>query len=262
MTNTLQDAVIVVTGGGTGVGQGLAVAAAARGAKIAIASPEPADESIDLVTAAGGTAQWFPMDIADHASVAAGAEHILSAFGEVNVLVNNAAGSSAPGLLQATDPSTVRRQFEINILGTYHCLRVFHEPLAAAAAAGRLAHVLNVGSEHSLGVPPHVPPISTYTVTKYTSLAFTDVLRRDFGEDGIGVTMLAPSWVLTDAVRGAMERIPAVAEAVGNRGQDPALVAGMAWDAVLDGRYLAITNDTSREFVRAHAQEILDALGS
>jgi len=260
MSRTLDGAVTVVTGGGTGVGQALAIEAARRGARVAIAAPDPATDTVKQITAAGGEAIWVEADIADYDTVTAAAARIVAELGGVDVLVNNAAGSAAIGPLQVTDPATVRRQFEINILGTYHCLRAFFEPLAAAAARGRLAHVLNVGSEHSLGVPPYVPPISTYTVTKYTSLAFTDVARRDFAEAGIGVTMLAPGWVLTDGVRQAVELMPALRASVDGRGQEPELVAGLAWDAVLEERYVAVTNPASRPFAEAHARELLSAI--
>jgi NAD(P)-dependent dehydrogenase (short-subunit alcohol dehydrogenase family) len=256
----IDGAVVVVTGGGTGVGQALAVEAGRRGARVAIAAPEPANETVERITAGGGEAIWVEVDITDYSMVCAAIPRIVQAFGSLDVLVNNAAGSASPGTLQATDPVVVRRQFEVNILGTYHCLRAFYEPMAASANRGRFAHVLNVGSEHSLGVPPYVPPISTYTVSKYTSLAFTDVLRRDFAAAGIGTTLLAPSWVLTDLVRTATERVPALAESVAGRGQEPELVAKFAWDAVAQRRYVALTNAVSKPFAEAHASELLAAI--
>jgi NAD(P)-dependent dehydrogenase (short-subunit alcohol dehydrogenase family) len=260
MSRTLEDAVVVVTGGGAGVGQALAVEAARRGARVAIASPREATATIGMVEAVGGEAIWVRTDISDYGTVTAAADRIADALGGVDVLVNNAAGSSAPGRLQGTDPGTVRRQFEINVLGTYHCLRAFYAPLAESATRGRLAHVLNVGSEHSLGVPPHVPPLSTYTVTKYTSLAFTDVVERDFAAAGIGVTLVAPGWVLTDTVVAAAEQVPAIAASVEGRGQAPDLVARMSWDAVEEGRYLVLTNPASRAFAVEHARRLLAAL--
>ena len=260
MENTLKGAVTVVTGGGTGVGQALALEAARRGARLVVAAPEPADDTVERIVAEGGEAMWVEVDISDYEMVAASVPRIVEAYGGVDVLVNNAAGANAPGRLQDTDPATVRRQFEINILGTYNCLRAYAEPLTASAARGRFAHVLNVGSEHSLGVPPYVPPLSTYTVSKYTSLAFTDVFRRDFAGTGVGVTLLAPGWVLTEVVQRAAAHVPAIAESVEGRGQSPVFVAREAWDAVLAGRYVAVTNDASRPFAEAHAQELLDAV--
>jgi NAD(P)-dependent dehydrogenase (short-subunit alcohol dehydrogenase family) len=256
----LEGAVVAVTGGGTGVGMALSLEAVRRGAKVALLTPVDATGAVAQVEAAGGEAQWFDCDIADYEQVTAAVRDVVDLWGGVDVLVNNAAGSSAPGFLQDTDPATVRRQFEINVLGTYHCLRAFYEPLRASAAAGRFAHVLNVGSEHSLGVPPHVPPMSTYTVSKYTSLAYTDVVRRDFASARVGVTLVAPSWVLTDVVLRAAERFEAVARSVEGRGQTPEEVAQLTWDGVLRRDHLLITNDVSRPFAEQHALELLDTI--
>jgi NAD(P)-dependent dehydrogenase (short-subunit alcohol dehydrogenase family) len=258
--NPLDGAVVVVTGGGTGVGQALALEAARRGARIAVLAPDAADDTLHAVKEAGSEAIWVDVDITDYEAVSTSTSRVIDAFGVVDVLVNNAAGSTAAGPLQTTDPMIVRRQFEINVLGTYHCLRAYFEPLAQSAARGRFAHVLNVGSEHSLGVPPHVPPISTYTVTKYTSLAFTDVTLRDFAEAGVGVTLLAPGWVLTDLVRKAVAQVPVLAQSVDGRGQEPELVAERAWDAVVARRYIAITNPASRAFAESHVLEVLASI--
>jgi NAD(P)-dependent dehydrogenase (short-subunit alcohol dehydrogenase family) len=259
---SLADSVALVTGGGIGLGRALAVEAAARGAKVALATPFDASETVEEIRRAGGVACWVDVDIADYDSVSAGVSRIVDEWGHVDVLVNNAAGSPASGPLQSTDPETVRRQFEINVLGTYHCLRACYESLRDAAASGRGAHVLNIGSEHSLGVPPHAPPMSTYTVSKYTSLAFTDVVRRDFADAGIGVTMVAPSWVLTETVRDAVARIDAVASMVEGRAQTPEHVATAAWDAVLADTYLLLTNAASRDFAERHARGLLEAITS
>jgi len=258
--NPLDGAVVVVTGGGTGVGQALALEAGRRGARIAVLAPDPADATLQAVKELGSEAIWVDVDITDYEAVSTSIPRVIDAFGVIDILVNNAAGSASAGPLQTTDPMTVRRQFEINVLGTYHCLRAYFEPLAQSASQGRFAHVLNVGSEHSLGVPAYVPPMSTYTVSKYTSLAFTDVLRRDFAEAGVGVTLLAPGWVLTELVRKFAAQVPALAESVQGRGQEPELVAKLAWDAVVARRYIAMTNPASRPFAEAHALEVLASI--
>jgi NAD(P)-dependent dehydrogenase (short-subunit alcohol dehydrogenase family) len=79
----------------------------------------------------------------------------------------------------------------VNVTGVFNGIRAFATDLKAQAAAGRPAHILNVGSEHSLGVPPHVMPISTYTVSKYATLAFTDTARRDFA----GTSSMSRCWL-------------------------------------------------------------------
>lgn len=258
--SSLHNAVVVITGGGTGVGQGLAYEASRRGARIVVASPDPADETVDEITDAGGDARWISCDVSSYEQVRALAAAVAKDFGGANVIVNNAAGSHSGGRLFECDPELVRRQFEINALGVFNGIHAFVPLLKEAAARGELAHVLNVGSEHSFGVPPTVPPISNYTVTKYTTLGFTDTCRRDFEGTGIGVSLLAPSWVLTallkDLLRDGPEEIRVAAR---DKHQTPEEVARLAFDGVLQGRHIIATNPASTDFVRTFSLERIAA---
>jgi NAD(P)-dependent dehydrogenase (short-subunit alcohol dehydrogenase family) len=254
---TLEGAVVVITGAGKGVGQGLAYEAARRGAKVVVASPHEATETLETIQGLGGEAAWFETDVRDYESISRIPQLAIDRFGAVNVLVNNAAGSGSLGGLQDVDPATVRSQFEINILGVFNGIHAFFPALKAAADRGELAHVINVGSEHSLGVPPHVPPVSTYTVSKYTTRAFTDVARRDFAGTGVGVSLVAPGWVLTDSVRRHVDNETPMSASVRGRGQSTQLVAAEAFDGMLEGRHITPTNPASREFAQAQAQELI-----
>jgi NAD(P)-dependent dehydrogenase (short-subunit alcohol dehydrogenase family) len=254
---TLEGAVVVVTGGGTGVGQGLAYEAVRRGAKVVVASPEEASETLETIAGLGGEGAWFEADVRDYESMSRVPQLAIDRFGAVNVLVNNAVGAGSIGGLQDVDPSTVRTQFEINILGVFNSIHAFFPALKAAADRGELAHVINVGSEHSLGVPPYVPAVSTYTVSKYATRAFTDVARRDFAGTGVGVSLVAPGWVLTDAVRMLLDMDIPMSESVRGRGQELQLVAAEAFDGMVEGRHLTPTNPVSREFAQAQAEELI-----
>jgi len=256
----LKDAVVVITGGGTGVGRGLALEAAHRGAKVLIASISDAGDAVREVRAAGGVAEWFDVDVADYAAMQDLAKHARSTFGEVNVLVNNAIAGGGNGSLLEADPDQVRRVFEVNITGVFNGIRAFAEDLKASAAAGRPAYVLNVGSEHSLGVPPHVPAASPYTVSKYASLALTDVSRRDFAGTGVDVSLLAPGWVLTELVQKFVDQSADFAASVLPYAQTPREVARAAFDGLLQRRYIIVTNPQSVPFAREHAESMLAEL--
>jgi NAD(P)-dependent dehydrogenase (short-subunit alcohol dehydrogenase family) len=155
---------------------------------------------------ASNTAEWARLDVSDYAAVEALAHDVRKSYGGTNILVNNAAAGGEPGGLDTADPSAARRLFEVNVTGVFNGIRAFAADLKAQAAAGRPAHILNVGSEHCLGVPPHVMPISTYTVSKYATLAFTDTARRDFAGTGLNVSLLAPAWILTERVAQLTEQ--------------------------------------------------------
>src|SRR5918994_4155824 len=89
----LDGRVAIVTGGGGGLGSGICPALAAAGAAVVVAgrTKEKLDRVAADVNAAGGRAIAVEVDIADAVSVAAMTERVLSEFGGIDILVNNAA---------------------------------------------------------------------------------------------------------------------------------------------------------------------------
>lgn len=254
--STLQSCVVVVTGGATGIGRALAIEAARRQARVFIGDVQDAQDTVNAIAEAGGEAAWQPCDMRDIDQVQALARSALSRFGGVNVLCNNA-GRGVAGALQDTDPAVARQVFELNVLGMFHGIHSFAPLLAVAARAGRPAYLLNTGSEHSLGVPPHVGAMSVYTSSKYAVLGLTDTARRDLSPLGIGVSLLAPGWVLTENVRRLIASSPERARDILPHGQEPAFVAGTAFDGLIAGHAVIATNPGSRSFAMTHARELM-----
>ncbi|MEU1192569.1 SDR family oxidoreductase [Streptomyces sp. NPDC005859] len=254
----LSNTVAVVTGGRIGLGRALALEAAHRGATVVIASQSDAARTVSEIQATtGAAAEWVRTDVADYASVEALAHHVRTTYGGTNILVNNAASGGDPGRLDTTDPAAARRLFEVNVTGVFNGIRAFAADLKTQAAQGAPAHILNVGSEHSLGVPPHVAPLSAYTVSKYATLAFTDTARRDFTGTGVNVSLLAPGWVLTERVTELTDASPQAAGAILPYAQDSAEVAQLGIDGLLRNRYIIATNPASRAFAIEHAQAVI-----
>jgi len=256
MSSSLERSAVMVTGAARGLGRALAIEAARRGAAVLVADVTEPAATAAAIEQLGGRVHASVADITDYAAVERLAELTVERFGGVNVLVNNAATAVAGGL-QDADPAQARRTFEVNIVGTFNCIRAFYSGLAAAAERGEPAFVLNVGSEHSLGVPPHAPPTSVYTTTKYAILGLTDCARRDFAGTGVGVSMLAPGWILTERVRAAMEQSPEIAAMAGPTGQEPEHVAKAAFDGLLAGTTVIPTNPVSRRFALEHAYDLI-----
>jgi NAD(P)-dependent dehydrogenase (short-subunit alcohol dehydrogenase family) len=258
----LDGAVTVITGGSGGVGRALAREAAGRGSKLVLADIVDSSEAVSELRAAGATAEGFQTDVSDYSSVQELEKFTTSTFGEVNVLVNCAVGTAgATGPLQEiADPSLVKRAFEVNILGYFNGIHAFAERLTAAAAAGRPAYLMNVGSEHSFGVPPHVMPASAYTVSKYTMLGFTDVALRDFAGTGVNVSLFAPGWILTPKVRQFAEQSDDFAAHVRPYAQTTEYIARRAFDGLLAKEYIIFPNPKSVPFAIDHAERILAEL--
>jgi NAD(P)-dependent dehydrogenase (short-subunit alcohol dehydrogenase family) len=251
----LNGAVAVVTGGAAGLGRALALEAARRGARVLLADLVDASGTVKLIEEQGGAASWLETDVSDYASVQRLAEHAAERFGGVRILVNNA-GTGAPAGLDTADPEAAARVFDVNIRGVFNGIRAFAETLKASAAASGSAYIMNVGSEHSLGVPPYVPPISVYTVSKYATLGLTDVARRDFAGTGVSVSLLAPGWVLTERVSEGMANSADFDALVRPYGQLPGEVAAAAFDGLLASQYLIVTNPKSIPFALEHAEAV------
>src|SRR5207302_8994586 len=87
--------VAVVTGGGSGMGRAMAQEFARLGASVVVAGrrPEPLDERVGLIGAAGGAAAAQPTDVREPDQVEAMVAAAAARFGRVDVLINNAAGN-------------------------------------------------------------------------------------------------------------------------------------------------------------------------
>ncbi len=258
----LNGSVAVVTGGRVGLGRALALEAARRGATVVIASQSDASSTVREIGAAGGTAEWVRTDVAEYAEVAALARHVERTHGGVNLVINNAAAEGGLGGLDMIDPASAHRVFDVNIAGVFNGIHAFAPALRATAASGGEAAILNVGSEHSLGVPPHVMAVSAYTVSKYATLAFTDTARRDFAGSGVQVSLFAPGWILTERIIEMTEASIEAAAAILPLAQDPADVARAGIDGLLRGEYIIVTHRTTWGFAIDHAQRIIDSLES
>ena len=81
----------IVTGSARGIGAAFAQALAAEGAKVLVADVLDGARTVEAIQKAGGSAQFFKVDVSDSSSARAMAEAALSAFGQIDILVNNAA---------------------------------------------------------------------------------------------------------------------------------------------------------------------------
>ncbi len=256
---SLSDHLAVVTGAATGLGRALAIEAAARGAVVVIADISDCSETADAIRSAGGTAHGHIVDVSDYEAMATFADRVRKRHGVASILINNAAAGGGAGPLNVADPSEVKRMFAVNILGVFNGIHAFSPMLLQTAANGGPAFIMNVGSEHSLGVPPHVPPVSAYTASKYAILGLTETAQRDFGGKGIHVSLLAPGWILTDKIRAWMASSSEWRKLIGPYAQEPREVACKAFDGLLARRNIIPTNPSSREFAIEHARDVMEA---
>lgn len=255
----LSGALVVVTGAATGIGRALACEAAHRGAEVVAVDVDDPGETVAIISAAGGAARGLTCDVRDESAMRAVASEICGESGRVHVVCANA-GIGLGGDIDSATTADFRAIIDVNVLGTFQTVQAFLPALDRAAAAGGPAAVLITGSEHSLGVPPHVPPMLAYTTSKHALLGFAGCLRRDLSGRGIGVSLLCPGYVRTERLQGFATVSPEIAATLETYGQDSDAVARLAFDGVANGAFVIPTNRRSREFVVETHSAIIDAM--
>ncbi len=185
----------VVTGAASGMGQAFAGRFAAAGMRVVLSDiEEPAlDEAVAAVTDAGGEAIGVVTDVSDVASVELLRDRAIEAFGQVNVVCNNAGvagGGLATGAVGSLDLPDWQWVMNVNFWGVVNGHHVF------------LPHLLDHGDGHivnTASMAGHFPGHSAYTASKWAVVGITEGLYHHLHtlESTVGVSCLCPGWVQT-----------------------------------------------------------------
>jgi NAD(P)-dependent dehydrogenase (short-subunit alcohol dehydrogenase family) len=140
---TFEGRVALVTGGGSGLGRAFALEFARLGAGVVVAGrrPEPLDETVALIAAAGGAALARPTDVRDPEQVDALVAAAVERFGRLDVLVNNAAGNF---VVRAEDlsPNGWRAVVAIVLDGGFLCSRAAGRQMIEQGEGGAILSVI------------------------------------------------------------------------------------------------------------------------
>lgn len=190
---SLDNQCVLVTGASSGLGGHFARTLAAAGAKVALAARRT-DRLQDLVReiqAAGGQAHAFELDVTDRASVNACLDAVLSEFGPIDVLVNNAGVSDTKRALDYQDADW-DRIFDTNLKGAWIVAQEAAKRMVEQARGGNLINVCSIlGSRVSGGVSP-------YSAAKAGLLSLTRSMALELARHDIRVNALSPGYVITE----------------------------------------------------------------
>jgi len=189
--NTLQGAVVAITGGGRGIGLATARALAARGARVAIGD---IDAALARQAAQSIGGHGDALDVRDRESFARFLAGTEAALGPLDVLVNNAGIMPSGPFLDEPDALS-DAQIDINLRGVIHGCKL---ALPGMIARGR-GHVVNVAS--MAGVLA-VPGLAVYCATKFAVVGLTDTLREEYRDSGIDFSHVMPAKVTTELAAG------------------------------------------------------------
>jgi NAD(P)-dependent dehydrogenase (short-subunit alcohol dehydrogenase family) len=172
----------LVTGAAQGLGEGMARALAAAGATVVIADVQ-GEAGSTAAKSLGDGHGFVRLDITDEASWEAGVASTIEQLGGLDILVNNA-GIEITSLIVDLDPANVRKQLEVNLLGTALGLKHAFRTMRPDGAAGNGGVVINVAS---VAATIAFPGISVYSATKSGVDRLTRVAAMESGKLGYGV---------------------------------------------------------------------------
>jgi len=187
--------IAVVTGGGDGIGGAIARLFARHGAHVEIAEIDPAraEQIVDDIEAAGGSARTHLLDVTrpDHVAHLAGS--VLAEHDGVDVLVNNVGDYRPLAPFRRSSPETWSAMFETNLL---HVIAVTHAFLDAMIDSGG-GSIVNV---HSVEGMRGYPPDPVYGAMKAAVAAFTTDLAVAMGRHRVRVNGIGPDLTQTPQV--------------------------------------------------------------
>jgi NAD(P)-dependent dehydrogenase (short-subunit alcohol dehydrogenase family) len=209
MLDDFNDKVAVITGAGSGFGREFARLGRELGMRLVLADIE--QDALDATAAelrgAGATLIAERVDVSVGADVERLARSARSAFGDVDLLFNNA-GVGTGGLIWESSERDWQWVLGVNVWGVIHGIRSFVPAMLARGGAG---HVVNTASVAGLLSPPLM---GVYNVSKHAVVAMTETLYHDLKQvdAAIGCSVLCPAYVPTGIHRSERNRPPAPAD--------------------------------------------------
>ena len=184
----LKDKVAIVTGGGTGIGKAISLALANEGAVVVIAARNLSrlEQAVQDIMSKGGKAKAIQADISDHEQVKRMVAQAVEDFGQIDILVNNA----ARGTFNNADVVDMKLKewhdsLAINLTGMMFCSREALKYMIPRESG----NIVNISSVAGIsGVPKESP----YAVSKWGVIGLTETLAIEAGRFGIRVNCISP----------------------------------------------------------------------
>ena len=198
------DTLVSVTGAGSGIGRETALAFAREGAEVVISDIDEATvkETAAQITARGGVAHAYTLDVSDADAVEQFAERVSSDHGVPDIVVNNA-GVGHAGLFLDTPREEFDRVLDINFGGVVNCCRSFGRRLVDRGTGG---HIVNVSS---MAAYSPQQSMNAYSTSKAAVFMFGDCLRAELDQAGVGLTTVCPGVIDTNIVHTTRFDVPA-----------------------------------------------------
>jgi 3-oxoacyl-[acyl-carrier protein] reductase len=207
---SLSGRVALITGASQGIGRACALKLAKEGAAVAVAarSQEKLDELVNEITANGGKAAAFALDVTDEDQVKAAIKAAIAQFGKVDILVNNA-GITRDQLVLRMKRADWDAVLQTNLTSAYLCI----QQVTSSMLKQRWGRIINITSVFGqMGQAGQ----ANYAASKAGLIGLTMAIARELGSRSITCNAVAPGFIetaMTDALgdefkQSAAKQIP------------------------------------------------------
>lgn len=205
----IQDAVIVVTGGGSGIGAAMAREFSNSGAAAVVIVDRRQEMAKQVADEVGGIAE--SVDVGDAAAVRDLVDRVIARYGRIDIFCSNAGIITCAGV-EEPDDDAWDQAWNVNLMAHVYAARAV---LPSMLARGR-GWLVNTASAAGLLTSPGDAP---YTATKHAAVGLAEWLAVTYGDRGIGVSVVCPMGVATPLLRESL--------ATGNAGARSAVASGV-----------------------------------
>lgn len=191
-TLPLQGRVGIITGGARGIGQAIAQRLLLDGASVCLWDiDDTALAEAKAILSEHGNVAAAKVDVTNAESVEAGVQTALTAFGKIDLLVNNAGIAGANAKLWETTPEEWRRVVEINLNGPFLCCRGV-VPQMLKNGYGRIVNIASIAGKEGN------PNASHYSASKAGLIGLTKSLAKELATSNILVNAITPAAAKTE----------------------------------------------------------------
>jgi len=220
---SLQNKIVLITGGSSGIGKALVDAALARGARVAVCARSM--DKLLQVLQPGENLLCFKADVSKEADCKAFVEAVISKWGGVDVLINNA-GISMRALFEDTDLTVIKELMDVNFWGAVYCTKAALPFIMKSK--GVITGVSSIAGYRGL------PGRTGYSASKFAMQGFLEALRTEMLHTGTHVMWVSPGFTASN-IRNVARSSDGSAQAETPLDESKLMTAETCAGIILDG---------------------------